>query len=94
MVLVGNKCDMDEDRAVTYEQGKRLADQLGFPFFESSAKDNINVKSAFDKLVDIVCDKMTESLETDPTMVGGAKPGVTNLKDKPSPSKQDSGCAC
>ena len=79
---------------ISHEQGKKLADQLGFPFFESSAKDNINVKSAFDKLVDIVCDKMAESLETDPTMVGGAKPRLTDLKDKPSPSKQDGNCSC
>ena len=29
VVLVGNKCDLEQDRAVTYERGKRLADQLG-----------------------------------------------------------------
>lgn len=85
---------MEEERSVSHEQGKKLGDQLGFPFFESSAKDNINVKSAFDKLVDIVCDKMAESLETDPTMVGGAKPRLTDLKDKPSPSKSDGNCSC
>ena len=84
---------MEEDRAISVEQGRKLADQLGFPFFESSAKDNINVKSALDKLVDIVCDKMAESLETDPTMVGGAKPRLTDLKDK-TQNTQDSNCSC
>ena len=29
VVLAGNKCDLDQDRAVTQERGKRLADQLG-----------------------------------------------------------------
>lgn len=29
VVLVGNKCDLEQDRAVTQERGKRLADQLG-----------------------------------------------------------------
>lgn len=29
MILVANKCDMDEDRVVSYERGKMLADQLG-----------------------------------------------------------------
>lgn len=29
MILVGNKCDMDEERVVSFEKGKHLADQLG-----------------------------------------------------------------
>lgn len=29
MVLVGNKCDMEDDRVVSYDRGKQLADQLG-----------------------------------------------------------------
>ena len=32
-------------------------------FFETSAKENINVKAVFDKLVDIICNKMAESLD-------------------------------
>jgi len=29
VILVGNKCDMDEERVVPLEKGKHLADQLG-----------------------------------------------------------------
>ena len=29
VVLVGNKCDLEQDRAVIQDRGKRLADQLG-----------------------------------------------------------------
>lgn len=29
VVLVGNKCDMDDERVVSCERGKQLADQLG-----------------------------------------------------------------
>ena len=36
---------------------------------------------------------MSESLDSDPTIVSGQKPGTTNLSDKP-PKPQDSGCAC
>lgn len=29
VVLVGNKCDLEEERVISTERGKRLADQLG-----------------------------------------------------------------
>jgi hypothetical protein len=42
---VGNKSDMaDERRAVPYARAKALADEYGIAFFETSAKDNINVE--------------------------------------------------
>ena len=60
---MGNKCDMEGERVVSYERGRQLADQLGLEFFETSAKENINVKAVFEKLVEIICDKMAESLD-------------------------------
>ena len=46
-ILVGNKCDMENDRKVTVEQGKDFADQYGMKFFETSAKNSTNVSEAF-----------------------------------------------
>jgi len=46
-MLIGNKCDWEEKRAVSTEQGQALADELGIPFMEVSAKSNINVEKAF-----------------------------------------------
>ncbi|CAI5440662.1 unnamed protein product [Caenorhabditis angaria] len=65
VVLVGNKCDMDSERVVSMDRGRQLASQLGLEFFETSAKENINVKAVFEKLVEIICDKMAESLDKD-----------------------------
>lgn len=48
MILVGNKCDMEDERVISFERGKQLADQLGVEFFETSAKENINVKVSCD----------------------------------------------
>lgn len=45
---------MEEERIISYERGKQLADQLGVEFFETSAKENINVKAVFERLVDII----------------------------------------
>ncbi len=44
MVLVGNKVDLsDEERVVHREKGQALADQWMCPFYETSAKDSVNV---------------------------------------------------
>lgn len=46
-MLIGNKCDWEEKRAVSTEQGQQLANELGIPFLEVSAKNNVNVDKAF-----------------------------------------------
>ena len=38
-ILVGNKCDLETDRQVSVEDGLHVAQILGIPFFEASAKD-------------------------------------------------------
>lgn len=43
MVLVGNKCDLEDERVVGKELGKSLANQFNCAFMETSAKAKINV---------------------------------------------------
>lgn len=50
IVLVGNKCDIPE-REVTTAQGQELANSFGVPYFESSAKERLNVEESFHELV-------------------------------------------
>ncbi|XP_026474004.1 ras-related protein Rab-3-like, partial [Ctenocephalides felis] len=92
VILVGNKCDMEDERVISYERGKQLAEQLNVQFFETSAKENINVKNVFERLVDIICDKMSESLDSDPTLVAGGNKG-TRLQDPPQ-GPTDTNCNC
>jgi small GTP-binding protein len=51
MVLVGNKCDLEDERVVGKEQGSNLAHQFGCTFLETSAKAKINVNNIFYDLV-------------------------------------------
>ncbi|KAG2423550.1 hypothetical protein HXX76_015192 [Chlamydomonas incerta] len=46
-ILVGNKLDLAEKRVVAESRGRALADEYGFRFFETSAKDNVCVEEAF-----------------------------------------------
>lgn len=44
MILVGNKCDLEDERVVGKEQGQNLARQWSnCAFLETSAKSKINV---------------------------------------------------
>lgn len=48
IVLCGNMCDVSpEDRAVNQSQGYTLAEKWGCKFFETSAKDDININETF-----------------------------------------------
>merc|ERR1719150_2255282 len=52
LILVGNKCDLTDEREVTKEEATRLAEnEWEVPFFETSAKTNINVEACFHQLI-------------------------------------------
>ena len=53
VILLGNKTDLEEEREVTQDEGKNLANENGFIFMESSCKDNYNVSDAFTTLVEM-----------------------------------------
>ncbi|CAG9326900.1 rab1_7 [Blepharisma stoltei] len=46
-ILVGNWCDLEDKREITYEEAKDLADSLGILYIEVSAKNGFNIDRAF-----------------------------------------------
>ena len=51
MMLVGNKCDLEDQRQVSPDEGQDLAKKIGCQFKEASAKTRVNVEEAFYDLV-------------------------------------------
>ncbi len=49
-ILIGNKCDLEDKRKVTYQEGKDFADSNGMKFLETSAKTAAKVEEAFQQL--------------------------------------------
>ena len=56
IVLVGSKCDLEDERVVGRDQGVNLARQWGShcSFMEVSAKARINISEAFFQLVRLI----------------------------------------
>lgn len=51
MLIVGNKCDLEDEREVLFQDGKTYASIIKSPFFETSAKTRYNVDECFYQLV-------------------------------------------
>lgn len=60
IVIVGNKCDLDEDRKVNYDEAYGFSKDLGVEYIECSALNKINVKEAFVKLFSKMITKTKE----------------------------------
>jgi len=87
-ILLGNKCDMSDKRAVSKEEGEKLAQEFNIDFFETSAKSNINVEDAFTKIARSIKDKKPVN-PTPPVNT----PGNTKLTD-PSKAAPAGQCGC
>ena len=62
IVLVGNKCDLEEERKVTYEEASGVAKEWGCPFLETSAKSGINGKKM--RRIGSLCFLLSDHLHT------------------------------
>ena len=46
-ILVGNKCDLVNNRKIEMEEAKEIANKYGIKYIETSAKDTINIDDLF-----------------------------------------------
>jgi len=74
-ILIGNKCDWEDKRVVSTERGQQLADELGIPFLEVSAKSNINVEKAFYSLAADIKSRIIDTAKSDQSTSQGVDVG-------------------
>ena len=65
IVLVGNKCDLENDREVTMEMGQKKAKDLNIPFFETSALSNTNIGDIFQSISEDIYSKCLAEKNSD-----------------------------
>lgn len=88
-MLVGNKCDLEDIRNVSIEEGKSLAESEGFFFMETSALDSTNVRTAFEIVIkEIYSNVSRKVLNSDTYKAELSINRVTLAKNDPDGSKQ------
>lgn len=87
IVLVGNKCD-SENKCVTYNDQEEYAKLMKLKFFETSAKENINVDEVFVELTKLILDRQ-ERVKQDTNKRDNEK---IDLKESKSGKKNSKCC--
>jgi small GTP-binding protein len=92
VMLVGNKADLAERRAVSVEEGIGFAKSENLLFIETSARDSSNVQEAFATLITEVVRRLSKNdLKPDVNPAPGPKPPVFIIKGS-TDQKKKSGC--
>ncbi|KAJ6252563.1 ras-like protein [Anaeramoeba flamelloides] len=85
-ILVGNKCDLVDDRRVSLEEAENFAKKYNISYFETSANTGKSVKPCFEKML-----KLIKVLKENGGIQKDLKKKVKAKKDKKK-GKIDSGC--
>ena len=51
VIMIACKCDLEENRVISKEEAEQFANENNIPYFETSSKNNINIKEGIDKII-------------------------------------------
>ena len=87
---MGNKCDLEENRAVSYEEGLELANHYSVRFLECSARQSKNIDQAFQLMTREIKNNVAHAQPRRNTVEN--KAGPTKLSSSKSLTPQKKGC--
>ena len=90
IVVIGNKCDLEDQRQITKEQGEEKANKLEVAFLETSAFSGENLDKAFEMMVNEIYKKCHEEMlaEADIDFIeGGQDINLAKKKDNTEAKK-------
>ncbi|GMM50426.1 Ras family GTPase [Starmerella bacillaris] len=95
ILLVGNKCDLEDQREVPKEEGTRLANRLNLTYIETSAKTRTNVEESFTMLASRILKYEKQQVVNARSRVQSqhAPARATPAQPQPTtPAKEESNC--
>lgn len=81
-ILVGNKCDLADERVVSTKEGQELAAQFGVPFIETSAKEGVGCTECFENIASVVFERVQKN------------PRIKKRTIDPNKDTQSAPCSC
>ena len=92
IILVGNKCDLENERKVSKEKGEEKARTMNASFFETSALSKVNIDDIFKEIVNNIYQrtKGQKNDEDDDIEIINENEKAINLTPQQTPEKK--GC--
>merc|ERR1712129_145886 len=92
-LLLGNKSDMDSQRAISAQQGQQYAAKHKMAFYETSAKNGQNIQDAIRNIASTASDQPTVPFFHE-EVVAEAMKNYNNNDGDDETAAAASGCAC
>mmetsp|Transcript_17151 Transcript_17151/g.27382 ORF Transcript_17151/g.27382 Transcript_17151/m.27382 type:complete len:217 (-) Transcript_17151:416-1066(-) len=93
-LLLGNKADLDNGRAVSQQQGESYARSNSMAFYETSAKNGQNIEDAIKKIASIASDQPTVPFFHEEVVQKAMANYGNDNQEAPVDTASGGGCAC
>ena len=91
-ILVGNKVDLSEDRVLEKDYVESYAEKKEMKYFETSAKDGVNVNKAFRELAELILENKSEEEIKEQYMDNSKNTSSFNLSMEIRPKEKKRKC--